>query len=212
MMSDKRYASAAFILCAAAGVLYNSWPLGYMLDSPTARHELASSLERAGHPYYWVFLTGDLLTALSVVAAGLIIRLRLWDRLKSAGWGIACVGLIVFGLFTAVSALAPARCMVGPVLKCGTQGLGLGLDAFASVIAALGLLAGLAALAAWRMRHRARDTLAWKTLAALAGLLAGDIVFIVLALSGGNPDTAQYVQLVLSGAALIVLGLNVRSA
>lgn len=212
MMSDKLYARAAFILCAAAGVLYNSWPLGYVLDSPTASHELASSLERAGHPYYWVFLLGDLLTALFVVAAGLIIRLRLWDRLKSVEWGTAYVGVIVFGLFTAVSALAPARCMVGPALKCGTQGLGLGLDAFASVIAAFGLLAGLTALAAWRMRHMVRGALAWTTLAALAGLLAGDIVFIVLTLSGGNPDMAQYVQLALSGIALIVLGLNVRSA
>jgi hypothetical protein len=211
LMSAKRYALAAFILCAAAGVLYNSWPLGYVLDSPTAHRELASSLERAGHPYYWVFLLADLLTALSVVAAGLIMRLKLWGSLKSAEWSLACAGLIMFGLFTAASALAPARCIVGPTLKCGAGGLGLGLDAFASGIAALGLLAGLTGLSARRMRHGARDNLARATLAALAALLAGDIVFVVLALFGGNSDTAQYVQLAFSGAALLVLGLNVRA-
>jgi hypothetical protein len=210
-MSANRYSRAAFILCVMAGVLYNSWPLGYVLDSRTAHHELASSLERAGHPYYWVFLLADLLTALLVVAAGLIIRLRLWGALKSAAWTIAYSGLILFGLFTAVSALAPARCMVGPALECGTGGLGLGLDAFASVIAAFGLAAGLAGLSASYMRHRAKDALAWTTLAALAALLAGDIVFVALALSGGNPDTAQYVQLAFSGTALIVLGLNARA-
>lgn len=210
-MRFSKYADICLFLCVIAGVLYNSWPLGYVLDAGTAHSELASSLERAGHPYYWVFLLGDLLTALCVLLAAAVIRFRLWRSLHSRTWAVTSAGMAVFGVFTVVSALAPAGCAVEPALKCGTAGVGLGLDAFASTIAALGLLAGLISLSARGIRRTEDRGLAAITLGALGAWSAVSVAFVVLALSGGNPNVMEYIQLILSGLALVVLGLNARA-
>lgn len=212
MGSSKKYVREAFALCAAAAVLYNSWPLGYLLDRKTASHELASSLERAGHPYYWIFLMADLLTAAAIVAVAAIVRLRLWPALRSGVWSVVCSGLFLFGVFTAISALVPARCVAGASLRCGSGGLGLGLDAFTSVIAALGLFAALAALSASRVRYGTGGTLKLKLATHLILLFwsVSGVAFIALALSGGRPNLAQDIQLALTGVAIIILGMNVK--
>jgi hypothetical protein len=200
-----KYGRAALGLCLAAGIFYNSWPLGYWLDRQTAQHGLASELEVVGHPYYWLFILGDVLTAACMIAVAVILRFRLWPLLRSKAWAAVTVGLLVFGLFTGVSAFLPSQCTITPVLRCGAgHGQGLGLDAVTSSLAALGLLISLVCLSlrtASLVRLTRAITIAWS---------ASGLVFVVFALTNsGAAYLAQNIFLILYGLALLVIGLNI---
>jgi hypothetical protein len=97
------------IAAAGAGVLYNSWPLGYVLN-PVANRGLASNLEGLGQSYNWLFIVLDILSGLVVVATAVI----LYDRNRRSrhwllDWSIISYGL--FGFLTALDALVPVDCL-----------------------------------------------------------------------------------------------------
>jgi len=187
-------------LFLAAGILYNSWPLGYILDKQTARAGLASDLELVGHPYNWLFVTGDVLTAVCIITAVLIIS----PRFTGKALLLVRAGLIVFGLFTAVSALLPSQCTIG-VLRCGADhGQGLGLDTVTSSLAALGLLVSLASLVIIRRLRTPRSQLV--TIVLVTWSLSG-MIFSWLALTNRNARFTQDIFMILSGLAIIVIGL-----
>jgi hypothetical protein len=198
------------VLCLAAGIFYNSWPLGYLLDIQTARHGLASDLELVGHPYYWLFILGDLLTAVCVISTVVILRLRLWSAWRSNTKIYVAGGLLLFGLFTGVSAFLPSQCTVTPVLRCGAgQGTGLGLDALTSSLAALGLLISLIGLVLECGNKLAAHPLTRITQVTLAAWSASGLLFVVLALTNGNAHFSQNILLIMSGIALFVIGLDI---
>jgi hypothetical protein len=215
-MSQQKYAHLSFVLCVLAAVLYNSWPLGYALNSPTAHSGLASDLERAGQPYYWLFILGDILTGVCVVAACLIIWLKLRPTLHKEAWAAVCVGLFLFGLGTIVAALVPAHCSVTATLQCGNNGSpGLGLDALFSLIAALGILVSLVNVCILSMRYKLSVVLVGAAQTTLVAWSASGILFSIFALSIGKAAEAQFLEqifLALYGVALLVIGLTVDGA
>jgi hypothetical protein len=208
MKTQTDYNRAVLTLSLAAGLLYNSWPLGYLLDSQTAHSGLASDLELVGHPYYWLFILGDVLTAVCLVAMILVLRFRVWKVLPPDTRTWLAAGLVVFGLFTAISALLPYNCTVTPLLRCGAgHGTGLGLDAVVSSIAALGLFVSLLSLAFSRKLNSSLQRL---NLAILGAWLASALVFVGFALRRANQaHFPQDVLMILSGAAIFVIGLNI---
>ncbi len=212
-MSQYKYARLDLSLLTLAAVLYNSWPLGYMLNNYTAHNGLMSDLEQTGQPYYWLFILFDVLTGVCAVAASILIWLKLRHGVLTKTWTSCIIGLTLFGFFTIAATTVPAHCSVSAALACGTgSNRGLGLDALFSAIAALGLLASLASACVLGVRYRLGS---WLILTARAMLIAWSalgILFCVFALSNGKAAAAQSTQLlflVAYGLALIVIGLNV---
>lgn len=102
------------IVAAVAGLLYCSWPLGYILN-PVANRGLASNLEAVGQPYNWLF------TALDIISGVLIcwVAFRLYMNIRRRSWLIllALFGFGLFGLLTAVDAVLPINC-IAPAQSC----------------------------------------------------------------------------------------------
>src|SRR5581483_6176612 len=112
-------------LAVVAALAYNSWPLGFILDSPAAHNSLASDLAARGHPYYWLFVLGDLITGLAAIALAGLIKLNL-PKLRGKDWSRISYGLIVFGALTAICAFF-------------SHGDKISTDTYLSSVAALGL-------------------------------------------------------------------------
>lgn len=212
-LSYPKPARAVPWLCTLAAILYNSWPLGYIFNSHTARYGLASDLERAGQPYYWLFISGDVLTGISVVAASALVWRGVRPKPGQKAWSAMSIGLLVFGLFTAVGTLAPPQCPVASILKCGTDnGRGLGLDGVLSGLAIGGLLMGLIsaivlgrryALSTWFQRMVQVLLLAW---------CINGCWFVTVATDGRIAALAQQLFLTLSGLVLLAIGLTISAA
>lgn len=123
-----------------AGLLYNSWPLGYWLNPSVAKIGLASDLQASGQPYSWLFIEFDVLCGLLLVVLALALIGKV--RQKSAA-GLAAAGLAIFGAFTAISALIPLHCHDN-IRQCGYQpGQTFGWHNITGTIAALGLFFAL---------------------------------------------------------------------
>lgn len=214
-MPQQKYTRLIFSLCILAAVFYNSWPLGYILNSQTAHSGLASDLEQAGQPYYWLFILGDILTGVCLVAACYVMRFKLRPEISTNVWVTVYVGVFLFGLGTAIATVVPAHCSITTALACGANGSsGLGLDALFSGIGALGLFASLVGASMLSMRYRLNAAVIRATWATLIAWSATGVLFSVFALSSGKAAEAQFVQqlfLVLCGLAFIVIGLNVTS-
>jgi len=109
---DWKLAAAASV----AGLLYSSWPLGYIFN-PVANRGLASNLEALAQPYNWLFILLDILSGLIVVG----VAVTLYERSRGSRqwllkWSIVGYGL--FGVLTALDALLPIDCL-NTVQRCG---------------------------------------------------------------------------------------------
>ena len=135
-----------------AAIIYNSWPLGYILNPRIARIGLTSDLEASGEAYSWLFVGGDVLF-------GLLLLVIIWLLLKRhiplmRQVFFALTGLAAFGVFTAVDALLPVNC-TSDIRTCGYQGnQTLGIHDVTGAIAALGLFVGM--VVAWRLSGTSR--------------------------------------------------------
>jgi hypothetical protein len=92
------------ILAGLFFILYNSWLLGYYLNPLVAGSALASLLGASGQPYNWLFIWGDVVCGLVVLAISALVYKP--NRLLI----ISLSGFIVFGIMTALSALLPIHC------------------------------------------------------------------------------------------------------
>jgi len=102
-------------LMAISGVLYFSWPLGYLLN-PQANHGLASDLGALHQPYNWLFISLD-------VGCGILILLstvKLFEIISNnytqpnLRWlKFSVLGASGFGLLTAITAVMPLNCTQG---------------------------------------------------------------------------------------------------
>lgn len=211
-MKNQKYINLVLSLSLFSALTYNSWPLGYWLSSPTAHYGLASDLEKAGHPYFWLFILGDALSGISALALALVIRFRLWSKLKSKAWSAVYLGLAAFGLFTAVNAVLPTDCNISSVLRCGL-GLnnGVGIDAILSSFSMLGLFISLAGVNRFNLRLSLKPNLLTLTQVTLAVWAASGLLFAALALANRNVHTMQQLLISFSGLALVVIGLNLAS-
>lgn len=92
-----------------AGILYNAWPLGFVLDARAMHGAYLSVLEVPGRPHAWVFVACDLAAGALAVLAGLLVRRH---RLAA--------GLVVFGIGNVLEASIPIKAScVGSVAACG---------------------------------------------------------------------------------------------
>ncbi|HSW98421.1 MAG TPA: DUF998 domain-containing protein [Candidatus Saccharimonadales bacterium] len=195
-------------LSVAAGLLYNSWPLGYWLNPAVSRTSLASGLEAAGQPYNWVFIGGDI--ASSVLA--IVVCVMLWRRLARRQAAVLIrAAIILVGLFaggTIIDSLLPERCIPG-FQRCAsfTQDHTLLFHGIFSIGASVALFMSLSVV--W-LRHR------YNLL--FNGVLLAYIVFAMLSLGEamlpgkfGNWSQHYYITLCSVWLALIPYAFNLMS-
>lgn len=111
------YGAAALVILSA--ILYCSWPLGFWLNPLANKTGLASELGAFGQPYNWVFIWGDIVSGLLLIAGCAL----LWWRWRPVDWVRAMLILLgIYGLMGALDAALPESCLpslqvCGPVLQ-----------------------------------------------------------------------------------------------
>lgn len=128
----------ACALGVLAGLIFNSWPLGFVLDRPALHGTYLSVLEIPGRPYAHLFVACDLAVGALAVLAGLLLLHR----------PPVAAGLVMFGVGNAWGASIPinASCATS-VASCGASpGQLLEPHTIASILSAAGLALALASL------------------------------------------------------------------
>lgn len=139
-------------LASLAGILYSSWPLGYMLNPGVSSKGLASALEALNQPYNWIFITGDVLSSILV----LLICWLIWRHHKADNQrrfiNLVLANIAVFALGTVSDTLLPERCLPGAI-SCPSwrQDHLLLVHGIISIVASLCLFLALAFIW-WRNR------------------------------------------------------------
>jgi hypothetical protein len=116
-LPSKIYRKKLTAFAALCGVLYSSWPLGYVLN-PAANNGLASNLEAAGQPYSWLFVAIDIVCGLLTIVVA--YNLARWTIAISGAriLRIGIIGLALFGLLTIIDALIPINCVPSILHHC----------------------------------------------------------------------------------------------
>ena len=96
------------VLAGLSGLLYSSWPLGFILN-PVATRGLASNLEALHQPYNWLFIGFDILCGLLILAVAVRLN-KIFLKPRFSLIVIAIYSYAAFGLTTAVDALIPFDC------------------------------------------------------------------------------------------------------
>ena len=145
------------MLASLSGLLYSSWPLGYVLN-PVANRGLASNLEALHQPYSWLFVALDILCGLLVSYLawhlyGLVQKQQTFVRVAIISYGL-------FGLTTALDAILPLDCAADQH-QCGLL-LNHPLVILHGIIsiASIGLLT-LSLVLLWRTVRAADTQLRW---------------------------------------------------
>jgi len=205
-----KLARISFYLSVMAGILYNSWPLGYIFDKSTARYGLASDLEKVGHPYYWVFIGGDVLTGLVILTICLIYRHEFSKYFKSRSFKLLIFGLSMFAVFTIIAALLPSECSITPILRYHSiAGQGLGIDALTSTIAAVGLFLSLISLIRLNQISNLNSITNRLTIFFCAAWLITSFYFIYIAIRKFSTHNPELILITLTGFVIALIGLNV---
>jgi hypothetical protein len=212
-MQQRKNARLVLAIFTLTALLYNSWPLGFILDKKTAQFGLASDLETAGHPYYWVFILADVLVGLALLIISIIMKLKLRREFWSKSWLMIFIGLLVFGLFTTTSAAAPVGCAPHYIHLCATiNKRTLGPDGLESTVAALGIFVSLVGAIILNFHTRLNRLLRVSTILLLAAWTVSGIVFVLAAAHNLDLHTYQQVLLIVTGLALLAVGLNIYFA
>ncbi len=113
-MFKKKIPSVILSSAIFAAVVYNIWPLAYIVDSKAINNSYFSVLELPGKPYAWLFILGDILTGAAITLTALVI----WGT-KTFSPKIL-LSYLIFGLSTLLDAIVPisGHC-VSSVLACG---------------------------------------------------------------------------------------------
>jgi hypothetical protein len=103
------------IIAITSGIIYNSWPLGYLLNRPIAG-SLASDLEGLHQPYNWVFIGGDIVSSVLIISVAVYV----WHyHGQGQKWlKAALLNTILFGIGTIVDAALPLRCVSEGTTTC----------------------------------------------------------------------------------------------
>lgn len=213
MVMSKQYAKIVLGLFTLSAILYNSWPLGYWLDSSTAHYGLASDLESQGHPYYWLFVLGDILVGLILLSVVLLIYWKSKSRLWNRSVLMVYIGLLCFGLLTATSAAAPINCNPSTINLCANiNNHRLGPDGLESTIAEIGLFISLTGVILINIKYQLSKSLRYLTIGLLVLLPISGGWFLDAAADNSGIHVAQQVLLIVTGIIIFVIGINMYVA
>lgn len=176
-----------------AAILYNSWPLGFLLDRPALRGTYVSVLEAPGRVHAHVFVACDVAAGALALLAGLLLRRH----------PLAAIGMVAFGVGNVLEATIPieASCAAS-VASCGiAPDQVLAPHDLASVLSVAGL-----ALALWSLRDHSR----W--MRSVIGLWVATGLFMVVSVAAVRWVTVSQASfLVGCGVALGAVPLALRN-
>ncbi|MGA3150331.1 MAG: DUF998 domain-containing protein [Candidatus Saccharimonadales bacterium] len=209
-MLTLKYTRAILWLCVASAILYNSWPLGYVLNNKVAHHGLISDLGAINQPFNWLFIMTDILTGIFILAVVMFMRSKTFSGLRSNAWSMVSIGLLLFGLFTAISALLPLNCYAS-VVGCGAHlNQAFGLHDVTGGIAAFGIFISLMGASTLAALNKLSGVLKRMTWTALIAWSASGILFVILTEVNKGVQLMQQIFLILSGFAVIIIGFIVH--
>jgi hypothetical protein len=127
-------------IASIAGLVYSSWPLGFILNPFVARHDFASQLEAAHQPYNWVFISLDIVSGLLL----LIVGLRQW-RAAGSHWSLrlSILAYALFGIFVILAAVAPDNCTAGTYCQALVRTPAFLVHGFSSIVSVVFLFSSL---------------------------------------------------------------------
>jgi hypothetical protein len=191
------------IITIAAGFIYNSWPLGYILNPPVA-HALASNLEGVHQPYNWVFIGGDVISSVMLIAvcAYLIKRYA-----KGRAWlKIVTISSVLFSIFTIVDAALPLKCVaVTEDCPSFTHDPLLFVHGVVSILASVFLFVAIFYL--WRQLPRS-----WYLQTILVGYILFGIFSLIDALTPGKGVLSQHFYITLCSVCIAVIPFTVKKS
>ncbi|HSX00388.1 MAG TPA: DUF998 domain-containing protein [Patescibacteria group bacterium] len=206
----KRFiALPAVWLGVLAALLYNSWPLAFLLNPAVGKHALASQLEAPHQPYDWLFVALDVLTGVVIAGVALLqLRVRKHTTLLIA----AVVCYVIFGVFVAGAALIPLSCdpqvdACGPLLRNPS----IVAHGFMSIASVISLLVGLVLVAqAMYVARAARilQLLFAATMACWLGFGIGSLAELWLHVRGNNLLQDFFITVCSISVALVVAGIE----
>lgn len=191
------------VLAGLAGLLYSSWPLGYILNPAVNRSALASGLEALHQPYNWVFISGDVSSSLLMILICWLLLRHYRKKGQQLFLGFVLFNVVIFAAGTIADTLLPENCLPGAASCPSWQHNPLLLaHGVFSILASLGLF--LALLVIWWRNRRP----------ILYALMVGYTVFGLLSLyeavspDKGNFSQHYYITLCSIGMAMIPYGVH----
>jgi uncharacterized protein DUF998 len=192
-------------IAVLAGLLYNSWPLGYVLNPVVASRGLASELEGLHEPYNWLFIALDVISSLLIMlVVGLI---WFWHRHRDSWWLRLTAAMVFgFGIFTTIDALLPIRCSPS-LMQCPSfrQDHLLLVHGIVSIAASICLFVSVAALWWHQRTSRLLDAI-------MIGYLAFGLFSLIALFTPGQGNWAQHYYITLCSIWLIVLPLALHDS
>lgn len=185
-------------LATLAGIVYTSWPLGYILNPPVAHKGLASELEGLHQPYNWLFIAGDIVSSCLVIVIAWLCW-RYITRQAGRSYIVALAGYMLFAVFTILDAALPVRCDES-ISRCPSYHHDhlLLIHGILSIVASVCLFIGLATL--WLRQYRY-----WL----LDGIMVGYLLFgcfsLISAALPGRDNWAQHYYITFCGLDIAVL-------
>ena len=97
-------------IAVISALSYSLWLLGYSLNKEVMNKLDLSALQSVGQPHWKLFVMGDVLTGIGCIILGVLLikTLAKTRYIKFASTRVCIAGLMVFGLFTAVSSILPS--------------------------------------------------------------------------------------------------------
>jgi len=193
------------IIGTMAGLLYNIWPLGYVLNRPALEQGVVSDLEAAHQPFNWFFQAGDIITSLVVLWLILaIVR----QQNNDAGWRSWSVfGLGLFSLGTAYGALDALHCGVNLAI-CGVSSKQI-FDSHdvISFVAVLGLALALYGAGLFHRQQCGHKRYTTLLLATSAAWSVTGLLFLVTCFTTKPSFMLQQIFIALSGLSVVVVAI-----
>jgi hypothetical protein len=99
------------LISIAAGIIYNSWPLGLIVNPIIAKHGQASQLAATNQPYNWVFRYGDVVSGLLMVFICFILVVNDRKAIDTYRLKLSLLLIIGFAVFASIAAVVPVQCL-----------------------------------------------------------------------------------------------------
>jgi hypothetical protein len=191
------------VIAVISGLIYNSWPLGYILNPPVA-HALASNLEGLHQPYNWVFISGDVVSSLILIGICLFLLKKYGKGRKWLQAVMVCS--VLFSIFTIVDAALPLKCVaITEDCPSFTHDPLLFVHGVFSILASVFLFIAIFYL--WRQLPKS-----WYLQTILIGYILFGIFSLIDALTPGKGVLSQHFYITLCSVCIAVIPWTVNKS
>lgn len=193
-----------------SALFYSFWGFGFIFNREVMGRLDVSALQAIGEPHWLFFVEGDILTGISCVllAAFLFITIGKTKYAKYTSSRLCIIGLLLFGIFTAVSSILPSCineskfCNVNPANIFDVHDL-------TGALASFGLFVSLVAVV--QLTDRFSNKLNKALMAFLFVWTLSGLLFVSLSFELNSTSLAtQQIFLVLSSLSIVIIPIIIN--